>query len=274
MKRNMCKLSNSERIIISIMIIIANLLIRYSMGEKTENIEIIISISTAIILVLLNLPIINEFLDSSLVNDKIQPMQKHSFAIMTFFSVIYVIINAAFLYGALGLETVPQFITKISYALNHHPDLIPILILAFVYGLMGGLSIKYLEIFLRYKYLLYSSKSNTKFGLLFLIYIFFSFLFYFIVGTLFSSVFDLGEIKTINHIVIFFLLATIYVSGQFFEPLIERIFEKHSNKSKPKNIIFQVLNPTDGKPIELSKDIIVTLESDNGPIKLMISKSE
>ena len=246
----------------------------YTFKVKTEIKEIGILLVASIILVLINLPRIIDFLDSPLAKNKIEPMmEKHPIAFMTLFSITFAIINLTFLYGALDSQTVPNFISNISYALNCNPKIIPVLILIFIYGSWGGFSIKFLELLLRHKSLLYFRKNGRRF----LASILISFLFYIIVGITFSSAFDIDDIEWVENnkqLVIFFLLVMLYVVGQISEPLIEWALEKHSNKSKPKNIIFQVLNPTDGKPIEISKDIIVTHESDNGPITLMISKSE
>ena len=275
MKRNKYKFSNTEFNAFSIVIVVAYPLIMYTLKAKTEIKEIGILLVACIILALINLPRIRYFLDSPLAKNKIEPtMEKNLIAVMTIFSITYVIINLTFLYGALHSKTVPNFISNILNALNCNPKLIPILILVVFYGLCGGFSIKFLELLLRHKSLLYSAKSSIKNGLLFLFYIPLSFGFHIGVGTIFSSAFDIKEVKYLNDLVTFFLLITLYVSGQFFEPLIERTLEQHSNKSKPRNIIFQVLNPANGKPVEISNDIIVTLKSDNGPIQIKISKSE
>lgn len=280
MNRDMFKFSNTERIIVSIMIIIAALLIGYSLSVKPDDEEIILPLVTLIIVFFLVAPIIDEFLDNSrFFNDKISPyVLQHQFGIISILSFIFTIIPAITIYQLIDSDNKHLYILSyISDALNHTPQLKTALISIILYSIPAGFSIKFLELYLMDKYLLHPSKINLKYIAQLIVFVPLNFLFKFIVGIIFASTFDLsdiGGIKSISHILILFLLATIYVSGQFFEPLIERIFEQHSNKSKPKNIIFQVLNPTDKKPIEISNDIIVTLESDNGPVLLKISNSE
>ena len=118
MKRNNCKFSNTEFNAFSIVIVVAYYLLMYTLKEKTEIKEIGILLAAIIILELINLPRIIDFLNSPLAKNKIEPiMEKHPIAFMTFFSFTYIFINSTFLYGALNLNTVPNFISKI---LNNH----------------------------------------------------------------------------------------------------------------------------------------------------------
>ena len=89
-------------------------------------------------------------------------------------------------------------------------------------------------------------------------------------GYLLSNAFN----ADITNLSLYYLLASIIFTTQIIESRIEKHLEKTSNKAKLNNVKLQVLNPTDGKPVEISNDIIVPLESDNGPILLKISNSK
>lgn len=137
-------------------------------------------------------------------------------------------------------------------------------------GLTIGYFLKYTELFLKNKLSFFSSKSGPKNAFWTLILAVLFYMFIILDGYLLSNAFN----ADIANLYLYYLFASIIFTTQITESYIEKHLEMTSNKAKLNNVKLQVLNPTDGKPIEISKDIIATLETDNGPIQIKISKSE
>lgn len=138
-------------------------------------------------------------------------------------------------------------------------------------GFTIGYFLKYTELFLKNKLSFFSSKSGPKNAFCTLILAVLLYMFIILDGHLLSNAFNAADIADLY---LYYLFASIIFTTQITESHIEKHLEMTSNKAKLNNVKLQVLNPTDGKPIEISKDIIATLETDNGPIQIKISKSE
>lgn len=137
-------------------------------------------------------------------------------------------------------------------------------------GVTIGYFLKYTELFLKNKLSFFSSKSGPKNGFWTLILAVLFYMFINLDGYLLSN----ASNADIANLYLYYLFASIIFTTQITESHIEKHLEMTSNKAKLNNVKLQVLNQTDGKPMEISKDIIVTLETDNGPIQIKISKSE